>query len=261
VDDIDTNLIVSRGLMTPYRMIITLCKSGKDAIYEIAVKKYDLVFMDHMMPEMDGVETVARIRYLGIGDDYYKNVPIIALTANAVSGTKEMFLQNGFNDFLSKPIDTVKLNTLLTKWIPKEKQKKLSAAKKHGEGADFFIPGINVKKGAESAGGIENYKKALQAFLKEGYKKTGLLKTSLKTENMSEHIAYINELGNAAAEIGADDLLNIAIRFEAAGNQGDIAYIQDHSPELIASLKTHLHKIRAALYENEETNKAENDEE
>jgi CheY-like chemotaxis protein len=93
------------------------------AIEAITANRYDLVFMDHMMPEMDGIEATTRIRALD-ADQYYKDVPIIALTANAVSDTREMYLKNGFNDFLPKPIDSIQLNAMLEKWIPKEKQKK-----------------------------------------------------------------------------------------------------------------------------------------
>ncbi|MCL1956894.1 MAG: response regulator, partial [Fibromonadales bacterium] len=119
VDDIGTNLKVAEGLMLPYKMQIDLCMSGSAAIEAVKRHPYDLVLMDHMMPQMDGIEATKLIREEG-----YKELPIIALTANAISGIKEMFLANGFNDFLSKPIDTVKLNAVLAKWIPKEKQEK-----------------------------------------------------------------------------------------------------------------------------------------
>jgi len=122
VDDIITNLNVAKGLLSPYETQITLCKSGMMALNAVKNNRFDVIFMDHRMPEMDGVETTHRIRALGDEDPYYKDVPIIALTADAVSGIKEMFLRNGFNDFLSKPIDTIKLNTVLEKWIPREKQ-------------------------------------------------------------------------------------------------------------------------------------------
>jgi PAS domain S-box-containing protein len=123
VDDIVTNLKVAQGLLTPYNMRVDLCKSGISAIEAIKTNHYDLVFMDHRMPEMDGMEATQLIRGMAEENEYFGTVPIVALTANAVTGTKEMFLQNGFNDFLSKPIDTIKLNTTLEKWIPKEKQK------------------------------------------------------------------------------------------------------------------------------------------
>jgi len=116
VDDIDANLKVAKGLMQPYKMQVDLCTSGAEAIEKIKANGYDLVFIDHMMPDMDGVEATKLIR------EMYANLPIIALTANAVSGVKEMFLENGFNDFLSKPIDIVELNSILEKWLPREKQ-------------------------------------------------------------------------------------------------------------------------------------------
>jgi signal transduction histidine kinase/CheY-like chemotaxis protein len=123
VDDVVTNLKVANGLLLPYKMRVDLCKSGETALEAMKMNRYDLVFMDHKMPGMDGIETTLKIRSMGDEDPYYKEVPVVALTANAVTGTKEMFLENGFNDFLSKPIDTVKLNSVLEKWIPETKQK------------------------------------------------------------------------------------------------------------------------------------------
>ena len=122
VDDIHTNLMVAEGLLQPYKMQIDLCKSGADAIEAVKSTRYDLIFMDHRMPEMDGVEATRRIRELGAEDPYYKSLPIIALTANAVSGMMEMFMQNGLNDYLSKPIDTAKMDIILVKWLPAKKR-------------------------------------------------------------------------------------------------------------------------------------------
>jgi signal transduction histidine kinase/CheY-like chemotaxis protein len=122
VDDILTNLKVAQGLMAPYRMVMDTCQSGSQAIDLIKKHKYDLIFMDHMMPEMDGIEAVRIIRLLEDPEDYFRTIPIIALTANAVSGMKEMFLSRGFNDYLAKPIEMQKLNGILEQWIPREKQ-------------------------------------------------------------------------------------------------------------------------------------------
>ena len=122
VDDININLMVAEGLLMYYKMKIDLCNSGLEAIEMLKSKQYDLVFMDHKMPGMDGIETTQRIRSMEKEDAYYNDVPIIALTANAVIGTREMFLECGLNDFLSKPIDVIKMNAVLEKWIPKEKQ-------------------------------------------------------------------------------------------------------------------------------------------
>ena len=120
VDDIRTNLIVARGLLLPYGIQAEICNSGQAALDAIASKDFDLVFMDHKMPDMDGVEATLKIREMGLDDPYYRELPIVALTANAVAGMREMYLENGFNDFLSKPIDTAELNTVLEKWLPEK---------------------------------------------------------------------------------------------------------------------------------------------
>ncbi|MDR3335733.1 MAG: response regulator, partial [Treponema sp.] len=124
VDDVQTNLDVVRGLLLPYELSIDGVKSGQEAVDRVrsvvehpGATRYDLVFMDHMMPGMDGIEATRLIR--DIDDEYARNVPIIALTANAIAGNREIFLENGINDFLSKPIDIQKLDVMLEKWIPR----------------------------------------------------------------------------------------------------------------------------------------------
>ncbi|MGL6225841.1 MAG: ATP-binding protein [Thermoguttaceae bacterium] len=118
VDDNRTNLNVATGMFESFGIEIETVSSGQDAIECVKKADYDLVFMDQMMPEMDGMETTQLIRNLG---EKYSNLTIIALTANAVQGAKEMFLEKGFNDFLSKPIDRKRLNDLLIKWLPPNK--------------------------------------------------------------------------------------------------------------------------------------------
>jgi CheY-like chemotaxis protein len=125
VDDLDLNLVVAKGLLKHYGLKIDTATSGPEAIEKIRLagldldtEKYDIIFMDHMMPKMDGIEATHIIRK-ELGTEYAKTVPIIALTANAVAGSREMFLQNGFNSFISKPIDLAQLDTELTKWIKK----------------------------------------------------------------------------------------------------------------------------------------------
>ncbi|MDR3116055.1 MAG: response regulator [Treponema sp.] len=117
VDDVEINLDVMTGILMPYRLRVDTALSGKEAIEMVRAEepRYDLIFMDHMMPEMDGIETVRIIRK--INSDYARTVPIIALTANAIAGNREIFLENGFNDFISKPIDIKRLDTVLNRWI------------------------------------------------------------------------------------------------------------------------------------------------
>ncbi|MDR1124419.1 MAG: response regulator [Elusimicrobiota bacterium] len=115
VDDIDVNIMVAEAMLEEYGIKPDISLNGAQALELIQKKDYDIVFMDHMMPEMDGVEATSRVRKLG---GKYESMPIIALTANAVSGAQEMFLSNGFNGFLSKPIDPQKLSDCLLKWLP-----------------------------------------------------------------------------------------------------------------------------------------------
>jgi CheY-like chemotaxis protein/nitrogen-specific signal transduction histidine kinase/ferredoxin len=116
VDDLVTNLKVIRGLLAPYRCEIDLCTSGKDAVKRIVEERYDMVFMDQMMPEMDGTETLKTIRALPAS--YAKKMPVVVLSANALHGVKEQFLKEGFNDYLAKPIEIALLSNIMDKWIP-----------------------------------------------------------------------------------------------------------------------------------------------
>ncbi|MDR2300646.1 MAG: transporter substrate-binding domain-containing protein [Deltaproteobacteria bacterium] len=117
VDDIKINLKVVIGLLKPFKVRVDTTESGEEAIELVKNKSYDLIYMDHMMPGMDGLEATARIRELPQG----KDIPIIALTANAITGVKEMFISHGMNDFISKPIEYGKLEASLSDWLPKEK--------------------------------------------------------------------------------------------------------------------------------------------
>lgn len=119
VDDNEINQCVAEALLEPFEMQIDVAANGKQALEMVQQKKYDLVFMDHFMPIMDGVEATQEIRALE--DDYFQKLPIIALTADAVQGVKEEFLQAGMNDFVSKPIVTEEITQALLHWIPKEK--------------------------------------------------------------------------------------------------------------------------------------------
>ena len=112
VDDVDINLFVAEGMLEPYELKVELALSGFEAVDRVVKgETYDIIFMDHLMPKMDGLETTKKLRDMGYSGT------IVALTANALVGNEEMFLDNGFNDFISKPIDIKQLNTVLTKFV------------------------------------------------------------------------------------------------------------------------------------------------
>ncbi len=118
VDDNLLNLKVVAGHMKPYQIQVDTAMSGMEAIDMIKRNKYDLVFMDHLMPDMDGIETYHEIRL--IENDYAGKIPVVALTANAVGDTKQLFIDEGFQDFMSKPIQSERLREMLLKWLPKD---------------------------------------------------------------------------------------------------------------------------------------------
>lgn len=115
VDDNSLNLEIAQSLMEPYQMEVDCVTSGKDAVQAVLAKDYDMVFMDHMMPGMDGVEALKKIRSLP--EEKYKRLPVVVLTANAIDGAREMFLEKGFDGFLTKPIDMKEVNKVLKNWI------------------------------------------------------------------------------------------------------------------------------------------------
>jgi CheY-like chemotaxis protein len=241
VDDINTNLKVTKGLLQPYDMQVDLCTSGIEAIETIKSKDYDLVFMDHKMPVMDGVETVRRIRAMGKDDPYYKHVPIVALTANAVAGTREMFLENEFNDFLSKPIDTVKLNDILEKWLLKNKHENKTKTVKNAENNDkaMKIEGVDIDKGIAMSGGTtELYFIVLAAFYEDGIEVIKKIENCIETGDLPLYTTLVHGIKSAAQIIGADEVSEIAKTLEEAGNRGDSAFIHAHNPKFLRLLET-----------------------
>jgi len=257
VDDINTNLRVAEGLMLPYKMQIDLCSSGMEAIEAVKSTRYDLVFMDHMMPEMNGIETALHIRALGEEDPYYKDVPIVALTANAVSGTKEMFLENGFNDFLSKPIDTIKLNAILEKWIPKDKQQKPMKESVAGAAETKFfktveIAGVDTHKGITMSGGkVENYLRTLSVFYEDSRKKINEIKTCIDSKNIPLYTINVHALKSASANIGASEISRTAEALEKAGQQGDLDFINKHNSEFLSDLEKTLDNVLLLISERD----------
>jgi CheY-like chemotaxis protein len=161
VDDIATNLKVARGLLLPYNMNVDICSTGAVSIELFKENNYDLVFMDHMMPGMDGIEAAAAIRAWEKehSPEFPKETPIIALTANAISGMKDMFLERGFSDYLAKPIEMIKLHQILKKWIPREKQIRESPEPEDEDTlpASAFFDGKKVE-GIDLEAGMERYR-------------------------------------------------------------------------------------------------------
>jgi signal transduction histidine kinase/HPt (histidine-containing phosphotransfer) domain-containing protein/AmiR/NasT family two-component response regulator len=247
VDDISSNLLVAEGLLAPYKMIVDCCTGGAEAIGLAQKNYYDLIFMDHLMPGMDGIEATAKIRETTINP----SAPIVALTANAVAGMKEMFLKNGFNDYLSKPIEISKLDEIVKTWIPREKQIKTTDAVTRAEfegDAGLSIPGLDITMGINMTGGtIEGYRRVLASFCKDAAERLLKLAAVPAEGDLSAFVIHVHALKSAAATIGAPALSGEAAELEAAGKSGDMAVITEKLPAFYGHLKDTREKINAAL--------------
>ncbi|MDR2343106.1 MAG: response regulator [Spirochaetaceae bacterium] len=232
VDDSIVNLTVIERHLAVHGMKADTCVNGHDAFNKILNKDYDLVFLDHMMPEMDGIETCRYIRLLD--DEKYKKLPIVALSANAVSGARDLFLEAGMNDFISKPIDSVQLNSVLSKFLPPEKISKVfHAASVDGNGAGdeliwsdeerrifrelSSIDGLNMQEMRTHTGSrTADYLKVLQQFINGVDENTEKIKTALRDRNWQDYLIQIHAYKGALAIIGMIELSARALTLETA---------------------------------------------
>ena len=232
-DDFSSNLLVAEGLLAPYKMRIFTCLNGREAVELIQARSFDLVLMDHMMPEMDGMEAVAAIRALG---GRFAELPIAALTANIVAGMKEQFLANGFNDFLAKPIDTAKLDSLLQTWIPAAKQHDVPMDSKinvedaaTAETSPQEIPGVDIAAGMARVGGSpDRYRELLHIFLRDAKAGFALLEAHPDRANLRSFTTFVHALKSGLANIGANALSESAAMLENAGRNENLAAIRDN---------------------------------
>ncbi|MDR1274964.1 MAG: response regulator [Candidatus Accumulibacter sp.] len=255
VDDIQTNLVVAEGLMLPYQMRIDSCQSGREAIEKAQTNKYDIIFMDHMMPEMDGIEATAVIRELP--GDHFRKLPIIALTANAVSGMKEMFLACGMSDYLAKPIEIAKLDAMLEKWLPRAKRQKYVIAQGDRRKAPraerrIEIEGIDVDRGvALSGGSMQAYFNVLKSYHRDGCKKIDEMQAAYKDRDFRLLSIYAHALKSASASIGATALSEQAKALEFAAGQRDVGFVSMHFEPFLASLKPLLDVMGRVIRESD----------
>ena len=243
VDDVCVNLEITAFMLEPCGARADLCQSGSEAILAAKADQYDLILLDLLMPDMDGTETAKRIRELGGGN---ASVPIIALTG--LDAEEEEFLQNGFNGLLPKPLDRENLNSVLQKWIPKEKQVFLAENHDPQNDAGIIIEGVDAAACVVRMGGsVENYARTLATFRKDGAEKIDGIKKSLEAGDLRLYTIYVHALKGAAANIGATALSNAAKALETAGNNGDRKFIDANNPQLLSSLEALLEKVDAAL--------------
>ena len=265
VDDNYVNLRVTAGLLNVYKPHVEMVGSGREA-YELLLRDphFDMIFMDHMMPDWDGIETVEHIR--AAEGEYFKNVPIIALSANVGEAARELFLSNGMNDFVEKPMSSETLAGVIRKFIPPEKQlteyaeqvdpmMKVSRSRSEyisanigNDARNIKINGLDVPQGIFNMGGsVDAYNRILNVFLSEGRTQSQLLRKYAEAGSVNSYRIEAHSLKSVAASIGATELSMQAKEHEDAAKQGDESFVSEHYSELADKYDTLLNDVEDYL--------------
>jgi CheY-like chemotaxis protein len=257
VDDVSLNLDVAKGMLKPYGMTVDCVDGGQKAIDLIREEKtkYSAIFMDHMMPEMDGFEAVRIIRE-EIGTGYAKTIPIIALTANAIIGNEGLFLKNGFQAFLSKPIDIIQLDMIVNRYIRnKDLEKELGLVGKKTDSHPWDGLGEKTEKkpsvlagksleGIDFSSGLkrfddneETYLQIISSYLAQVQTSVRKIRKIGTAESLGDYRLMVHSLKSTSYTIGARHIGSMAEELEKAAFAGNMEYINDHSGALIESLE------------------------
>lgn len=264
VDDEPMNLIVSSGMLRRYGMIVTTCESGQEAIDLCRQNEYDVIFMDHMMPVMDGVEAMRRIRSEQTRSKII--TPVIAFTANAVSSAREMFRQAGFDGFVAKPVDMVELERVLKRVLPPAlvvANSNQPPKEDHSGIApdDIFdrlkAIGVDTDTGMYySQNDAEFYKTLLNQYAQESTAKKKTMEESLALGNLGDYAIQVHSIKSTSKMIGEMNLSEMAKELEEAAKRGDRAFVDKSHDAMLAVYERLLDAIdpdRAASKVKEDT--------
>jgi len=253
VDDVESNLYVLEGILEPYNIDFEAVESGFQAIKKIeSGEVYDIIFMDHMMPEMDGIETTKIIRELGY------TYPIVALTANALKDASDMFMKNGFSGFVSKPIDINQLDKYLLKYIRDKYQT-------DGNISYYNMTAHASKESKEPSPASKSSVKLSDAltgsFLRDAKKTLDIIKPLMELAELSgsdfkAYTTQVHAIKSALANIGRFELSDIAYTLEEAGRIEDVQTIRSNTSRFIELLN----KVVSELAPDEEADETKPDE-
>ncbi len=247
VDDNVINRKVARNFLKNYAFDLSEAESGPEAVELVRATRYDIIFMDHMMPGMDGVEAAEIIRR-DCGENGAAPV-MVALTANAMEGMREYFLECGFQDFISKPLDRKEMNQLLLRWVP-EKYRQMNNEEEESRPLDpaaFQIDGVDMDAAMKYySGNEEGFIELLELYCTDGKRKTELLSKLVQSDILQYQIE-VHGLKSASANIGAMDVSAMAREQENAAAQGDKEFIAGQFPVMLAEYETLLTNIEQFL--------------
>ena len=216
VDDYEMNLMVAKNLMKVYDFVPDVVQSGREAITRAEEKEYDVIFMDHMMPDLDGLQTLDILKehgYLG------SRTKVIALTANAIAGAKEYYISKGFDDYLTKPIDAEALEDMLLKYMPKKKILKKAIS--------------DVKHNRTLISNDDERQALIKIFVSTIDESAKKLDEFKEKSDIKNYTIKVHGLKSTARLIGEMSISKKAEALENAGNAGDWDYIETHHKELI----------------------------
>lgn len=236
VDDIEMNLKVVKGLLKETKIQIDTVASGRQCLERVKTTRYDVIFLDHMMPEMDGIETLQNMKLLT--DNLNEEVPVIMLTANAIVGAKEEYMEAGFTDYLTKPIQETELLEMLLKYLPEEHVEELGT-EEPGIAVDIYksemgrmqqlenLEGMDIQIGLSYCMNDEEfYVEMLGDYLKSD--KMSKMERFFTDEDWDNYRTLVHALKSTSLTIGAVHLSGEAKALEMAAKDGDADYIRSH---------------------------------
>ena len=269
VDDNEMNRKVALGLLAPLKMQIDTAENGKQALEMICKNKYDLIFMDHMMPVMDGIEATKKLREMN--DEYCKNVPVIALTANAIVEARVKFADAGMNDFAAKPIDMKDICAKIRHWLPKEYiiDNETGLVSETDESASYVsgmiqikekkaeeqivIEGLDVNEGIKNSGTRDLFFSLLGDFYKLIDMKSTKMEKCLADGLVRDYTIEVHALKNTARMIGAMELSKWCYELEMLGNAEDIEELNQQTPGMLELYRSYKEVLKPyAKMQNEE---------
>ena len=267
VDDTKTNLTVIEGLLKQTQIQVDTATSGREALELVKQNIYDIIFLDHRMPEMDGIQTFHAMEELE--GNLCKDTPIIALTANAISGSREMYLQEGFNGYMSKPVDPGKLEEMIMAYLPAEKVSKpgdpgFVEDDKVDENEDaamqelLKINGIDVQAAISRCGSATAAIDVMNDFMLAIEDRATHIERYKDDEDIANYTIYVHGLKSSARAIGATSLSEKAAYLEKCGNRYDVDEIDMLTGDLLELYRSYLTKL-APLFESKDDDKPEID--
>ena len=239
VDDTVMNLTVVKGLLKQTQIKIFTAESGYECLHLVTKHKYDIIFLDHRMPGIDGIETLHRMKELP--HNLNKETPVISLTANAVSGARAEYMQAGFQDYLTKPINSAALETMIINYLPKDKviiSQEVKDAEKSKEDKKLpewltKIEGLDTFEGIVHCGGVESYVDALTVFAESVSTGVKEIADFFRAEDWKNYTTKVHALKSSARVVGAKELSERAKRLEDAGNSGYVNEIKEETAHLL----------------------------